>query len=118
MAEWKAREIPAAMIAVLCFAVSSLAMLIWPFVALADVMSLGGYSSGRESALLILVSRLFRFGSLAYPLVYVPCLLAIRRLAAKNRDGLVLLASVIPFAYAMIIVALFWAGSKCELAPP
>jgi hypothetical protein len=51
----------------------ALPLLLYPFVVLANLMSLAGHRNGTESKLLITVVYAFLFGSLAYPLVYLVC---------------------------------------------
>lgn len=51
----------------------ALPLLIYPFVAMASVMSLAGDDRQAVPLLLTLVAKSFLWGTLAYPLIYLPC---------------------------------------------
>lgn len=105
---------PTFWIAVVCLVLGFLPLLIYPFVLLADVMSLAASRSGKQSFLLTVVSRSFQIGSLVYPLVYFPCLAAaIRRLMAQE-ERIAAEISAIPIGLLIVLLILVWAWSKCE----
>jgi hypothetical protein len=84
----------------------ALPLLVYPFVVLANVMSLAGERSGNEPPLLMLVVYSFLLGSLAYPAVYVPCaLLAVARVK-KNDDNTAFWYVVGPLGYLLLLAGL------------
>lgn len=87
-----------------------LALLPYPGVFLAGVMSLAGTTSGQESILLIVVARSFLLGSMAYPLVYFPCLSATLRLGKEGQERGALKASALPLVFlaGLCLLLLVW----------
>jgi hypothetical protein len=101
-------------LAVLCLVLGGLPLLVYPFVLLADVMSLAAQRSGKDPLLLTILSRSFQLGSLIYPLVYLPCLAAaIFRLKAHNQRGAVVI-SAIPVILLILLAILFFAWMACD----
>jgi hypothetical protein len=82
-----------------------LPLLLYPFVVIAGVMSLAGHVSGDEPLLLLAVARSFIWGSLAYPAVYIPCLVVACALK-QNRKKAALRFSVAPVLYLLALIAL------------
>lgn len=70
-------------------------LLIYPFVLVANAMSLGGKGPVPFSA------WAFFYGSIAYPMVYIPCVVAWLILRRKERVDAALRASGIPGLYVL-----------------
>jgi hypothetical protein len=86
--------------------VGGLPLLLYPFIAIASAMSLGGYSTGTERTLLMIVARGFQIGSLVYPLVYVGCLIAALVVRKKKESAAATIASV-PLWFLGMVCLLF-----------
>lgn len=97
-------------LAFIILGIFAIPLLAYPAVLLAGVMGLGGYRSGNESALLILVSRSFLLGTLAYPIVYSICVKA----AWNAADPEVLAWGLSPAAYLALLWLLFGAWRRLE----
>ncbi len=81
-----------------------LLLLLYPFVLLADVMGLGGGQNGITSLTWETVTiYIFYYGTLAYPLVYIPCLILAVVMGRKEKDGLALLFSVMPLLFLLVV---------------
>jgi hypothetical protein len=101
-------------LAIVFLVIGALPLPVYPFVLLADVMSLAGERSGKDPLLLTVVSRSFQLGSMAYPLVYVPCLVAaIRRLMGHDPHAAAII-SAIPLGLLALLAILFCAWRACE----
>jgi len=100
-------------LAIAFLVVGGLPLVVYPFVLLADVMSLAGERSGKDPLLLTVVARSFQLGSLVYPLVYVPCLVAaVRRLMAHDPHAAAVF-SAIPIGLLALLAILFCAWRAC-----
>lgn len=91
-----------------------LPLLLYPFVFLAGVMSLGGHRTGDEPLLLMAVAYVCVLGSLVYPVVYGCCLVAtfVKKKQAKERAALWM--SVVPLVFLVLLGGLFIAWSNLE----
>lgn len=78
---------------------------IYPFVAIASLMSLAGHTTGEENAFLMAVARSFQIASLIYPVVYIACLIA----------ALVIRKHSEVFAVRVASVPLYFLGLLCLL---
>lgn len=77
-------------------------------------MSLAGHKTGDEPLLLIIVSKAFLYSSLAYPLFYVPCLVAAISASKKGEKMNESRFAWSPLIYLGVIVGLFFAWSSLE----
>lgn len=84
--------------------IGALPLLIYPFVALASLMSLLGYRSGDEPFLVVIAAGAFLITSLLYPLVYVRCLRAAREVQSTDPEGAVKIAAIPLWTLGLIIV--------------
>jgi hypothetical protein len=88
----------------------ALPLAIYPFVVLADIMSLAGHRRGDEPRLLVAVATIFQVGSLAYLPVYAFSFAATLILLGKvGRGRRAFCLSVIPIIYLAILTILFFA---------
>jgi len=91
-----------------------LPMVIYPFVALADLMSLAGDTRGSVglSKLTLITAKIFLYGSLAYPLVFFPCRDLAKRSLNSGHEQDAVKISAIPVLYVLVMVALvmLWAS--------
>lgn len=85
----------------------ALPLLVYPFVAIASVMSLAGYRTGTEPMLRMLVARAFQITSLLYPVVYLGSLIAALSLK-KADEAAARKVTTIPFWFLLLIVAAFF----------
>jgi hypothetical protein len=86
-------------------------LFLYPAVLFANLMSLAGHRSGNEPALLMVVVYSFLLGSLAYPVVYIVCV--IKALAQAGKDGKAALwFAAGPLGYLLLLVGLMflWLG--------
>ena len=88
------------------FLVTGLPLIIYPFVLLAGIMSLAGERSPNEPALLVFVAFSFLLSSIAYPGVYIPCLIAARTAAKRNNRKNEMTMAYVPLAYLVGVTAL------------
>jgi hypothetical protein len=95
----------AATILLLVFA--AVPLLIYPFVLLANVMSLAGTRTGSEPVGQVLVSYAFLFASTAYPLAYLLCLIFSIVAMKTGREQAGLYWSLGPFVYLLGLGLLF-----------
>lgn len=79
---------------------------IYPFVAIASLMSIAGHTTGREDALLMAVARSFQIASLIYPAVYIPCLVA-AKVIRKNNEVFACRVASIPLYFICLMLLLF-----------
>lgn len=88
----------------------ALPLLIYPFVALASIMSLAAQTTGSEPMPLLLVARGFQITSLLYPAIYFSALIAALVLR-KKKEPASRIASI-PLWYLAFVVLLFagWIG--------
>jgi hypothetical protein len=85
--------------------IGALPLLIYPFVALASVMSLAGHTDGKEPGLLMAVARGFQITSLLYPVVYVGALVGAVSLR-KTKEVIARRIATIPLWFLALTVAL------------
>jgi hypothetical protein len=87
--------------------VGGLPLLAYPAVLLAGVMSLAGHRTGNEPSMRMAVASVCLIGSLIYPLIYGPCLVAavatVRRANGRFSCGL----SIAPIVYLVVLCACF-----------
>ena len=84
----------------------ALPLLVYPGILVAGVMSLAGHRTGNEPALQMAIAQTFLWGTIAYPLVYFPCLV-FALVMRKRRERAALRASTIPFQFlALLAVSL------------
>ena len=83
-------------------------LVVYPFVAMASLMSLASPATGTEPAALLAVTRGFQLTSLLYPLVYLSSLFAALALKKKNESIAAKLASV-PLVFLILVISLFFA---------
>lgn len=91
----------------LSLVLGGLPLMAYPVLLIVSVMSLGAPATGGEPLLLTLASRGFLLGALAYPVVYVACLVA----ALANRTPSAPMVAALPLLYLAGLVALLglWA---------
>jgi hypothetical protein len=88
-------------------------LLIYPSVLLASLMSLAGHRSGNEPVSLMIVVYSFLLGSLAYPVVYIVCVIyALGQAGTRERAALWFAAG--PLGYLLLLVGLMvlWGGME------
>jgi len=84
-----------------------LPLIIYPFILLADVMSLAAPRSSGDRKLLSFVSRAFQIASLLYPAVYVGCVRLALGSQRAGREWLAVAASALPLLYLVMVGLLF-----------
>ena len=95
---------------ILLFVALGLSFVIYPFVAVADLMSLAGYRTGRESDSLLFASRTFLYGSLAYPIILIPCLMmgTLFAVLRKIRTSIAMFIAPLVYVALLSIAFLMW----------
>jgi hypothetical protein len=81
-------------------------LVVYPFVAMASLMSLASPATGTEPAALLTVARGFQLTSLFYPLVYLSALFAALAFKKKNESIAAKLAGV-PLVFLILVISLF-----------
>ena len=81
----------------------ALPLVIYPFVALASVMSLAGEDRGNAPLLLVIVARTFQVSSLLYPVVYFGSRKAARQVMEYDEAKAIKIASI-PLWYLGFVV--------------
>ena len=99
---------------IIALVLGGLPLLAYPFVLLADVMSLAATQTGKDSSTLMMVARAFQWTSLAYPVVYLPCVAIACILLKKACEKAALGFSLAPLGYLVVVVALFFAWMSVE----
>ena len=96
--------------------VGLLVLLMYPIILLADVMSLAGDT---RNGPVPFAAQAFLYSSLAYPLVYVPCVLGWFILRRLDRQDVALRVSGIPLFYLLILAVEFaaWASVQRPIHP-
>ena len=79
---------------------------IYPFIAIASLISIAQPLSGHRGFFLLAVARSFQVASLIYPLVYFGGLIGAVVLKKKQRDVLAFRASVVPLFFLGIVCLL------------
>ncbi len=90
-------------------------LIVYPFVLLANVMSLAGHQSAEPCPPALLVaSQGFLWSSTLYPVVYVVCARTALAMSRKMKTGLALLLALLPIVYLGIVAAFFaaWAANS------
>jgi hypothetical protein len=87
---------------------------IYPGVLLAGIMSLGGSRTGDEPALLMAIVTSFLIGSIAYPLIYIPCAVAAVRAAKRQEESLAFKISIVPLVFISVLAMLLLAWLQFE----
>jgi len=99
---------------IIALVIGALPLVAYPFVLLADVMSLAAQQSGKDPALLTIFSRAFQWTSLAYPVVYVPCAVVALVMLKKMHEKAALGFSLAPMVYVGIVIVLFFAWMNVD----
>lgn len=90
----------------------ALALFIYPFVAIADLMSLAGRADGKETQQSLGVMHTLIYSTLAYPAVYVLCAILTFLAASRQHSAVSIVISAFPIIYvASVIKFFFWASS-------
>ena len=88
--------------------VGALPLLIYPFILLANVMSLAATKTSTPvRPLQNLTSTAFLWSSTAYPIVFVVCLLAAIASSRSAHGTAALMFAIVPLAYLALCVLLF-----------
>lgn len=97
------------------FVLGALPLFIYPFVLLANIMSLAGSWSGQEESILIAIVLLFIILTSSYPITYIICLVLylIKKFKNKAKNGAVLvtklpLLPLIHLVLAILVGCLWW----------
>jgi hypothetical protein len=79
-------------------------LLLYPFVLLADVMGLAGHNPDVPLKFvdIVMIACLY-YGTLAYPIVYLPCLILAIIMRAKSKDVATFVFSILPLVYLIVI---------------
>jgi hypothetical protein len=92
-----------------------LPLMIYPFLLVANIMSLAGNPSSDPASLVVqLASQGFLWGSTLYPLVYILCALIAVVCSFGESDHIAVRFALIPIVYlaAVIICFLLWLASS------
>jgi hypothetical protein len=96
-------------LSILSLILGALPLAVYPFVVIADIMSLATPTRGDEPTLLVAVARCFQIGSLAYLPVYAFSLAAtLSLLRKKGKERAALCLSILPIIYVAILTILFF----------
>ena len=91
-------------------------LLIWPMLLLAAISYLGAPRASNEA--MDILGTAFLFGSLAYPVVYLPCAYVSECLNEKSKsERLAEALSFVPLVYLFVIVLLVLASGWAEDDP-
>lgn len=86
-------------VAILLFVVGGLPLIVYPFVLIANAMSLAGFMEGNINYVLFTCALLFVVATSTYPLTYIACLVAFFR--KGNRK---ILTALIPLLHILVAV--------------
>ncbi|AIQ53434.1 hypothetical protein R70331_19105 [Paenibacillus sp. FSL R7-0331] len=90
------------------FVVGAIPLFIYPFVLLANIMSLAGSWTGEEESILKAIVLLFITLTSSYPLTYIICLVLylIKRIKNKTKNGAVLVSKLplLPLIHLILVV--------------
>lgn len=94
----------------LLLVLGALPLLCYPFVLLANLMTLAGHRSGHESLGLMVAVYAFLIGSTAYPLVYFLCFgfVIVRLKEKKVRAAIRYSAAPLLYIALLAILMMFW----------
>jgi hypothetical protein len=95
----------------------ALPLLGYPFVLVANIMSLGAERSDDRRFFLSFVSYGFLLGSLAYPLVYITCLILTPLMLTNQKADTATLLSVTPLGYlfTVVIFCFLWVSANRKI---
>ena len=93
------------LLVIACLSLSSVVLLVWPFVAVASVMGLAGHVPANTPAIQITGAYLFHLGVLCYPIVYIASLALSITLLVTKAPCAALCASL-PMLYIGLLAAL------------
>ncbi len=95
----------------------ALPLLGYPFILAANIMSLAAEQSDDRKSFLSFVSHGFLLGSLAYPLVYITCLILTLLMLAYQKADIATLLSIIPLGYlfTIVIFCFLWVSASREV---
>jgi mannitol-specific phosphotransferase system IIBC component len=95
------------------FMLGGIPLLLYPFVLLADIMSIAGERTGNENVFLIIIVGLFLFLSSSYPISYSVCLV----LYLKNKNRCIW-APIFPLIHVVVVVLVgyLWAFLEKQLS--
>jgi len=86
-----------------------LPLMIYPFLLVANVMSLAGNPSSEPVSLVVqLASQGFLWGSTLYPLVYIPCALIAVLCSFGESDHIAVRFAFMPILYLGAVIACFF----------
>lgn len=91
-----------------------LPVLIYPFIVLADAMSLAASQSENANTLSAKLGLGFLYGTLAYPAVYIPCSIFSRMALKKKKEAVSLWFSTVPILYLIILIGFVIVGLKLD----
>jgi hypothetical protein len=89
--------------------VGAVPLLVYPFAAMASLMSLAAHTSGKEPVLMMIAARGFQISSLLDPLVYFGCLVAAVALKGKGRGAMAGKIASVPLFF-LVLIAVFFVG--------
>jgi hypothetical protein len=99
-------------VSITSLAVGALPLLIYPFVLLADIMSLSSGTSSHVSVSHAAAALSFLLGSSAYPVVCLLWLVFSCIMLKKNREKMAFGLSIAPLAYVAVLIGLFLAWNR------
>lgn len=89
-------------ISIILFIIGGLPLLIYPFVMLANIMSLAGFAEYGNKNISLVIFVLFLISTSTYPLTYIVCLLSF----FKKGIGKIIIP-IIPLLHILLIVLLY-----------
>jgi hypothetical protein len=94
--------------------IGAIPLLIYPGILLAGIMSTAAPQGPVPSLLLTWASKAFFFASIAYPAVYLPCLVAFWAMKIYKHETIAAKLAIIPLGYLGLIIVLLaiWAGAS------
>ncbi|MEI6155023.1 MAG: hypothetical protein WCQ90_13160 [Deltaproteobacteria bacterium] len=99
--------------------IGAVLLLIYPGVLLAGIMSLAAKSYDSTPFFLVWAAKIFLFASIAYPAVYLPCLVAFWVTRHYKQESIAAKLAFIPLGYLGLLIVLLaiWAGASflCRL---
>jgi|SRR5215471_1856108 len=105
-------------ISIVSLALGALPLLLYPFVLLADIMSLCSDQWRDVPVVQSAVALSFLLGSLAYPVVYLLCLVFTCIILKKDKEKVVFCSSVVPLAYVAVLIGRCVAWSRVPNRSP
>jgi hypothetical protein len=89
-----------------------LSLFFYPFIVLADVMSFAAPPPHDPTTLSAILFLIFLYGTLAYPVVYIPCLIVARMALKRNKETALFWFSTVPALYIMALIGLIVLGVR------